>query len=54
MSNPSDMSILYVIETQDTKGTLVASYGATADLEIADFFKEIPKKNISKDENIFM
>ncbi|TMM29120.1 hypothetical protein FDT66_12085 [Polaribacter aestuariivivens] len=54
MSNPSDMSILYVIETKDTKGTLVASYGAKANLEIATFFKEIPKENISEDKNIFM
>ncbi|QOD62042.1 hypothetical protein H9I45_06245 [Polaribacter haliotis] len=54
MSNPSDMSILYVLETKDTKGTLVAAYGATADLETAEFFKEIPDENISKDENVFM
>ncbi|WP_243765952.1 hypothetical protein [Polaribacter cellanae] len=54
MSNPDDMPILYVIETKDTKGTLVASYGATADLETAEFFKEIPDENISTDENIFM
>ena len=54
MSNPSDMSILYVIETKDTKGTLVASYGAKANLEIAAFFKEIPMENISEDKNIFM
>ena len=46
MSNPSDLSILYVLETKDgNKGTYLMGYGPTANLEAADFFKEIPSKN---------
>ncbi|MEJ1222507.1 hypothetical protein [Sediminicola sp. 1XM1-17] len=46
MSNPSDLSILYVLETVDgKKGTYLMGYGPTANLEAADFFKEIPRKN---------
>ncbi len=53
MSDPSDMSILYIIETQDKlKGTFLLGYGPTADLEIADFFKQIPKENYSDKSNI--
>lgn len=53
MSNPSDMSILYVIETsQDEKGTFLLAYGPNADLEVAEFFKNIPEANISNRENI--
>lgn len=53
MSDPSDMSILYVIETEDkSKGTFLLGYGPTADLEIADFFKQIPKENYSDKESI--
>ena len=53
MSNPSDMSILYVIETpSDSKGTFLAGYGPTANLEDAEFFKSIPQSNYSEDSNI--
>jgi len=53
MSNPDDMSILYVIETKDDKkGTHLLGYGPTADLEEAEFFKDIPKKNYSKNADI--
>jgi len=53
MSNPSDMSILYVIETnKNEKGTVLVGYGPSADIEIAEFFKNIPKKNISDEKNI--
>ena len=46
ISNPSDMSILYVIETDDNlKGLVTASYGAKSDTSIGEFFKEIPKEN---------
>lgn len=46
MSNPSDLSILYVLETTEgEKGTYLMGYGPTANLEAADFFKEIPRKN---------
>jgi len=52
MSNPSDMSILDVLETSDgNKGTLLAAYGPNADLELHEFIKLIPEKNI-KDENV--
>ena len=48
MSNPDDMSILYVIETGDQKkGTHLIGYGPTADLEEAEFFKDIPEENYS-------
>lgn len=53
MSDPDDMSILYVIETKDqTKGTHLMGYGPTADLEEAEFFKDIPKANYSKNADI--
>lgn len=46
MSNPSDLSILYVLETTDgKKGTFLMGYGPTANLDAAEFFKEIPEKN---------
>ena len=53
MSDPDDMSILYIIETKDQeKGTHLLGYGPTADLEEAEFFKDIPKKNYSKNADI--
>lgn len=53
MSNPSDMSILYIINTsEDEKGTFLMAYGPTADLDVSNFFKKIPKENISNEENI--
>lgn len=53
MSDPDDMSILYVIETGDQrKGTHLIGYGPTADLEEAEFFKDIPKANYSKNADI--
>ncbi|MGA9637446.1 hypothetical protein [Flavobacterium sp.] len=53
MSDPSDMSILYVIKTKNgDKGTFLMGYGPTADLELADFFNKIPEENISNEENI--
>lgn len=46
MSNPSDMSILYVIKTMDDrKGTILANYSPSSNLETAEFFKKIPKEN---------
>jgi hypothetical protein len=54
MSNPADMSILYIIKMDDTKGTFLASYGSAADTEVAEFFNTIPKENMSNDENILM
>jgi hypothetical protein len=53
MSNPSDMSILYAIETnKGEKGTFLVGYGPTADLDTAEFFNNIPEENISDIENI--
>lgn len=53
MSNPSDLSVLYVIETKaDEKGTFLMGYGPNANLETAEFFKKIPKENISNEKNI--
>tara|TARA_R110002049_G_scaffold116110_1_gene268499 strand:+ start:66602 stop:66943 length:342 start_codon:yes stop_codon:yes gene_type:complete len=53
MSDPSDMSILYVIETnQDEKGTFLMAYGPSADSETAEFFNKIPDANISEKANI--
>jgi len=53
MSNPEDMSILYVIETSDKiKGTYLLGYGPSADLEAAEFFKDIPEENYSTNADI--
>jgi hypothetical protein len=53
LNNPSDISILYVIETtKDEKDTFLTGYGLMADLERTEFFKNIPKKNVSGKENI--
>ncbi|HEY0432342.1 MAG TPA: hypothetical protein VGC95_00635 [Chitinophagaceae bacterium] len=51
VSDPSDMSILYVIEANDNvKGTLIDAYGTYADQNIDKFIKEVEsinKKNTS-------
>jgi len=40
-TNPSDMSILYAVETNDgTKGTVVDAYGTYSDRELANFMKK--------------
>ncbi|MBK0368842.1 hypothetical protein [Flavobacterium agrisoli] len=53
MSNPDDMSVLYVIETANrVKGTYLLGYGPSADLDAAEFFKNIPQKQVSEKENI--
>jgi hypothetical protein len=53
MSNPDDMSILYVIKTSEgAKGTFLAAYGAIANTESMEFFADIPKENVSNSENI--
>lgn len=50
MSNPSDMSILYVLEMGDgNKGTVLANYSPSSSLETAEFFKLIPKENYLND-----
>lgn len=46
MSNPSDTSILYVIESIDgLKGTLVSSYGVYADAMSNEMIKKLDTRN---------
>lgn len=53
MSNPSDLSILYIVETNEgEKGTVLMAYGPNGDMEQAEFFKKIPESQISDKENI--
>ena len=53
LSNPSDMSILYVVEAHDgNKGLVTANYGSNSDTELDEFFKSIPKENDHSNENI--
>jgi len=53
MSNPSDMSILYVIETKsEEKGTYLLGYGPNANLDATEFFKAVPKENVSNKASI--
>ncbi len=50
MSNPSDMSLLYVIETSDgSRGTILASYGANGNTSVNTFMANVPKENIRED-----
>ncbi|KPM32123.1 Hypothetical protein I595_1772 [Croceitalea dokdonensis DOKDO 023] len=52
-TNPSDMSILYVLKTSDgKKGTVLANYSPASDTAMAEFFNNVPKRNISQDANI--
>lgn len=45
-SNPEDMSILYVIETNaGIKGTLIDAYGTYADSGINDFITQVKTMN---------
>lgn len=47
ITDPADMSVLYVIETSDgTKGTLVDAYGTYSDPEVAKIIVEV--ESISK------
>ncbi|WP_299399237.1 hypothetical protein [uncultured Gelidibacter sp.] len=49
-SNPSDTSLLYVIQTKDgSKGTMLASYGADGNDSIHEFMNAIPESNITTD-----
>lgn len=53
MSNPSDMSILYVIKTNKGEmGTFLMAYGPEANFDDSEFFRKVPKSNISDEENI--
>lgn len=51
MSNPGDMSILYIIETKGGgKGTVLANYSPASETAMAEFFANIPKENYKEDE----
>jgi hypothetical protein len=53
LSNPSDMSILYIIKTDDgLKGMVTASYGAKSDTDVDEFFKKIPEENDHSNDDI--
>lgn len=53
MSNPSDMSILYVIETNNgSKGTVLVPYGPANITSLAEFFAKVPKEHCSNKVNI--
>jgi hypothetical protein len=52
VSNPDDMSILYVIETNDgVKGTLVDAYGTYASPEVNQFILEVERINKKVTDN---
>ncbi|MFS4417333.1 hypothetical protein [Maribacter sp. 2307ULW6-5] len=52
-TNPSDMSILYAVETRDGgKGTVLANYSPAADTEMAAFFNAVPKENMDRKDKI--
>jgi hypothetical protein len=41
-SDPNDMTIMYVIETEDgQKGTLVDAFGVYSDTKVGEFFKQV-------------
>ncbi|WP_246124816.1 hypothetical protein [Algibacter pacificus] len=53
MTNPSDMSILYVIEAGNhSKGTVLVPYGPANVTAVAEFFTKVPKAQSSNAENI--
>ena len=50
-SNPDDMAILYVLETNDgVKGTISTAYGVYADTDTDDYLKQVEDlgKNLMK------
>ena len=52
ISNPGDMSILYIIETNNqNKGTVLVNYSPSNVTALAEFFNSIPKDNISQKAN---
>ena len=52
ISNPSDMSILYVMKMPDqSKGTILVPYGPTGDSELSCFFKSVSKNKKNQEEN---
>lgn len=52
LSNPSDMSALFVIECKDgTKGLIISSFGVYGDIALIDFLDKI---KVKKSKNIPM
>ncbi len=44
-SNPSDMSIVFAVETnRDEQGIIISSYGVYADMELIEFLNEVKVK----------
>lgn len=54
ISNPDDMSIVFVVECKDgAKGTVVSAYGMYADIKLLDFMDKVKIKendNTAQDE----
>lgn len=51
ISNPDDMSIVFVIECNDeTKGTVVSAYGTYADIKLLDFMDKVKIKEVGQVE----
>ena len=51
ITDPADMSVLYVIETDDgAKGTLVDAYGTYADVEVAKVMTDV--ENVAKKNTV--
>lgn len=45
MSNPSDLSIVFAVETHSgDKGTIVSSYGMYADMDLVEFMDKVKVK----------
>jgi len=45
MSNPSDMSIVFAVESEDgRKGTIVSTYGAYANMKLVEFMDKVKIK----------
>jgi hypothetical protein len=54
ITNPEDMSIIFVVEcTDNTKGTVVSAYGTYADIKLLDFMDKVKIKEagqVAQDE----
>ncbi|MFN7119800.1 MAG: phosphoribosylpyrophosphate synthetase [Saprospiraceae bacterium] len=54
ISNPDDMSIVFVVECNDgAKGTVVSAYGTYADIKLLDFMDKVKIKEngqVAQDE----
>jgi hypothetical protein len=48
ITNPDDMAILYVIETNDgLKGTILDAFGLYSDDDLGAFMKQVEKKSVT-------